>query len=633
MRKSFVSRVALIGAAVVTLGSSLYAQTDSTLRQLAEARGRFVGSILNSGWFSYGLGDDAEIYENTHKSQFNIVVAENEMKFDATEPKRNSFNFSKGDKLMAYAAANGMQVRGHALAWHSQVPQWVPDLAAKVEKDGGSPRDTLLAVLKNHIENVVGHYKGKIREWDVVNEAIDDTQPAAWRSGSSQNPSVWNKYIGRDFIDSAFTWAHRADPDAHLFYNDYSLEWGLAAGSKAQFALDSVAKRLKAAGIYITGIGTQTHISDYHVTTPQNVKALAQALEKENLTLQITELDIGFDKKDVSKSDFEAQGHLYRQFMDLFLEAPNMEAFVIWGFSDKYSWLMDLYKYNGLVYDSSFVPKPAYDSLVASLKAHSADQVTKVKDVKPLVWEDTSPFGNEIFVIVDYSKEGAEARGEWSGDVKNGNANFVAEELAGKKGYMNVPLAGCDQNADYCGYQHAIYTLPEDVVEKDILSKCETLLLTTYGPNGSTAYVNVGMNEPWASFQNGRPVAAKTWSGTTVDLQVVRDSSFKPTQLTFNSSDMSSMYIAKIEAVGCPDPNKPSSIKAFATAGQRVSFDGSLLTVPAESQVDIFDMQGRPVFTAKNVKSSVNLDHMVRGFYMVRVRNSSHSITRKIAIK
>ena len=633
MRKSFVSRVALVGAAVVTLGSSLYAQTDSTLRQLAEARGRFVGSILNSGWFSYGLGDDAEIYENTHKSQFNIVVAENEMKFDATEPKRNSFNFSKGDKLMAYAAANGMQVRGHALAWHSQVPQWVPDLAAKVEKDGGSPRDTLLAVLKNHIENVVGHYKGKIREWDVVNEAIDDTQPAAWRSGSSQNPSVWNKYIGRDFIDSAFTWAHKADPDAHLFYNDYSLEWGLAAGSKAQFALDSIAKRLKAAGIYITGIGTQTHISDYHVTTPQNVKALAQALEKENLTLQITELDIGFDKKDVSKSDFEAQGHLYRQFMDLFLEAPNMEAFVIWGFSDKYSWLMDLYKYNGLVYDSSFVPKPAYDSLVASLKAHSADQVTKVKDTKPLVWEDTSPFGNEIFVIVDYSKEGAETRGEWSGDVKNGNAKFVAEELAGKKGYMNVPLAGCDQNADYCGYQHAIYTLPEDVVEKDILSKCETLLLTTYGPNGSTTYVNVGMNEPWASLQNGRPVAAKTWSGTTVDLQVVRDSSFKPTQLTFNSSDMSSMYIAKIEAVGCPDPNKPASIKAFATAEQTIRFDGSRLTVPAESQVDIFDMQGRPVFAANNVKGSVSLDHMARGFYMVRVRNGSHSLTRRIAIK
>lgn len=636
MKKKFFGRAVLVGMALSFGASQVFAQADSTLRQLAEARGRFVGAILNSGWFSYGLGDDAEVYENTHKSQFNIVVAENEMKFDATEPKRNSFNFSKGDKLMAYAAANGMQVRGHALAWHSQVPQWVPDLAAKVEKAGGSARDTLLAVLKNHIENVVGHYKGKVREWDVVNEAIDDTQPAAWRSGSSQNPSVWNKYIGRDFIDSAFTWAHKADPDAKLYYNDYSLEWGLAAGSKAQFALDSIGKRLKAAGIYITGIGTQTHISDYHVTTPQNVKALAQALEKEGLTMQITELDIGFDKKDASKSDYEAQGHLYRQFMDLFLEAPNMEAFVIWGFSDKYSWLMDLYKYNGLIYDSSFVPKPAYDSLVASLKAHSADKVTKVNDVVPLTWENTSPFGNGVYVIVDYSQDGAESVGSWDGDVKNGNAKFVAEELAGRKGYLNVPLAGCDQNADYCGYQHAVYTLPEETVEKNVLGRCETLLLTTYGPNGSAAYVNVGMNEPWASLQNGRPVAAKTWSGTTVDLQVVRDSSFKPTQLTFNSSDMSAMYIAKIEAVGCPDNWDDAAIRPnFAKTNLRIHFSGTVLTVSAAKsvQVDVFDMQGRPVFNGKNIYGTVNLASLAKGLYVVRVNDGSSSLVRRISIR
>lgn len=146
---------------VAGVSCAVAAEADSTLRQLAEARGRMVGSILNSNWFSYGLGDDAEVYENTHKSQFNIVVAENEMKFDATEPARNSFNFKNGDKLMAYAAKNGMQVRGHALAWHSQVPQWVPDLAASVAAAGGSAKDTLLAVLKNHIENVVGYYKGQ----------------------------------------------------------------------------------------------------------------------------------------------------------------------------------------------------------------------------------------------------------------------------------------------------------------------------------------------------------------------------------------------------------------------------------------------------------------------------------------
>ena len=365
MRKMNFWKAAVLGSAILC-GTDAFA-ADSTLSELAAARGRFVGSILNSEWFNNSLGSDATIYESTHKANFNIVVAENEMKFDATEPSRGNFSFTKGDKLMAYAAANGMQVRGHALAWHSQVPSWVSSLAQQVQSSGGSARDTLLNVLKTHIDSVVGHYKGQIREWDVVNEAINDNGTHGWRSEGS----VWYQYIGRDFIDSAFVWAHKADPDAKLYYNDYALEWGMGTGTKAQFAYDSVAVRLKNAGIYITGIGTQTHIQNTHTSTPANLRTFAAKLKSLGLTMQITELDIGFASGTaISQADYEAQGHLYRQFMDLFLEAENMEAFVIWGFSDKYSWLKDQGKYNGLIFDSSFAKKPAYDSLVASLKAH-----------------------------------------------------------------------------------------------------------------------------------------------------------------------------------------------------------------------------------------------------------------------
>jgi len=631
--KLFAKR-ALFGAALFGTATAFAADADSTLRQLAEARGRFVGAILNSEWFSYGLDEDQAKYEETHKSQFSIVVAENEMKFDATEPARNTFQFTKGDKLMAYAAKNGMQVRGHALAWHSQVPDWVPKLAESVEKAGGSARDTLLSVLKNHIENVVGHYKGKVREWDVVNEAIDG-QPAAWRPGDA---SVWYKYIGRDFIDSAFVWAHKADPDARLYYNDYGIEWGLGAGTKAQFAVDSIAKRFKAAGIYITGIGTQTHISDYHTTTPQNVKALAQALDEIGLTLQITELDIGFDfGKKLTSADYEAQGHLYRQFMDLFLEAPNMEAFVIWGFSDKYSWLKDLYKFNGLIFDSSFAAKPAYDSLVASLKAHDAASVKKVSDASPLVWELKSQFGNESFVIVDYSKEGAESRGSWAGDVKNGNAEFVSEELAGKTGYVKVPLAGCDQNADYCGYQHAIYTLPEDAIEANVLAKCEALVMTTYGNNSST-YINVGFNEPWGGLQYGVAVGDKAWKVSSVDLHAVRDSAATPTQLTFNS-ETSDIKIAKIVAVGCPDSSSGTDgIKRSTVGGKRslfVSVSGKTLSVMGASDVNvqIFDMQGQTLLHATHVSGNVELPQMSKGQYIVRVAAKNASYIGNVVIK
>ena len=199
----FFSRFALGTAFLSATFLNAYA-ADATIRELAKERGRFIGTILNSEWFN----DDIEPqFEEIHKTQFNVVVAENEMKFDATEPKENEFNFEKGDKMVKYAQANGLRVRGHALAWHSQVANWVNDYKGQKEK--------LLAVLKNHITKVVGHWKGQIAEWDVVNEAVNDDYNADWRSTNS----VWYEGIGAEFLDSAFVWAHEADPDAELCYN------------------------------------------------------------------------------------------------------------------------------------------------------------------------------------------------------------------------------------------------------------------------------------------------------------------------------------------------------------------------------------------------------------------------------
>ncbi|MDY5029624.1 MAG: endo-1,4-beta-xylanase [Hallerella succinigenes] len=627
MRKMNFWKAAVLSSALLC-GTDAFA-ADSTLSELAAARGRFVGSILNSEWFNNSLGSDATIYESTHKANFNIVVAENEMKFDATEPSRGSFSFTKGDKLMAYAAANGMQVRGHALAWHSQVPSWVSTLAQQVESAGGSARDTLLSVLKTHIDSVVGHYKGKIREWDVVNEAINDNGTHGWRSEGS----VWYQYIGRDFIDSAFVWAHKADPDAKLYYNDYALEWGMGTGTKAQFAYDSIAVRLKNAGIYITGIGTQTHIQNTHTSTPSNLRTLASKLKSIGMTMQITELDIGFALGTaISDADYAAQGHLYRQFMDLFLEAENMEAFVIWGFSDKYSWLKDQSKYNGLIFDSSFAKKPAYDSLVASLKAHDASTVTAAGSVDPVEWESGSTFGKATYVIVDYTTAGAESVGSWNGDVAAGLPSFVSTALDGVTGYMDVPLAGCDQSEESCGYQHAIYTLPDDAVSKNVLAKCENLLITMRGKT-ETNYVNVGVNSPWFSLQYGRAAEVGSWSEATVDLQAVRDSAAAPTQLTFNSNG-SGVYVTKIAAVGCPDDLSPIQ-KVSKRSNLGMSFANKNLYVNGtdRAKVELFDMQGRPVLKALNVNGSVSLQGVANGLYVVRVSTGSVSLMKRIVIQ
>ena len=353
----------VLGAALLGTAATSAIAADETIRELAKERGRFIGTILNSEWFNDAIEPE---FEEIHKTQFNVVVAENEMKFDATEPQEDEFNFAKGDKMVEYAKANKIRVRGHALAWHSQVANWVNNYSGQKEK--------LLAVLKNHITKVVGHWKGQIAEWDVVNEAVNDDYNADWRS----NGSVWYEGIGAEFLDSAFVWAHAADPDAELCYNDYSLEWGLREGSKASFVVEQV-KRWKKNGIPITCVGTQTHIEIAHETTPQNVRALAKALAELGVTLNITELDIGFPKGEAGKltaADYEKQGHLYRQFMDVFLEEPNMGEFVIWGLTDAHSWLDEQQgKTEALLYDKQYKPKPAFDSIMVSLKAHPASEV------------------------------------------------------------------------------------------------------------------------------------------------------------------------------------------------------------------------------------------------------------------
>ena len=454
---------AMVGVALFGVGATSTFAADETLRSLAEERGRYIGAILNSEWFGGRI--EAE-FEQIHKAQFNAVVAENEMKFDATEPSEGRFSYDNGDKMVKYAKANGMRVRGHALAWHSQVPNWVNNYKGQKEK--------LLKVLKNHIENVVTHWKGEVAEWDVVNEAINDNNNHGWRSSGS----VWFETIGEEFLDSAFVWAHAADPDAELCYNDYAIEWGLGSGSKAGFVLEQV-KRWKANGIPITCVGTQTHIEIAHETTPKNVRDFAKALAELGVTLNITELDIGFPKgsaNNLGASDYAKQGHLYRQFMDVFLEEPNMGEFMIWGVTDAHSWLDGQQgKTQGLIYDKNYKPKPAFDSLIVSLKEHPAASVV-------------SPYGSKE--IVD--------------------------------------------------------------------------------PDDST--------------------------GTDSTLALERR--------------------AHLEAL------------SMSLAGRTLSITGA-----TAAKVELFDMQGRPVFSAKNVKGSVELQGIAEGLYIVRVRSGSTSMAKRIAIR
>lgn len=456
-------------ATLLGAGLTSAVAADETLRSLADKNNIYIGAILNSQWFGGGLPGN---YEQIHKTQFNIVVAENEMKFDATEPSEGRFNYGNGDKMVKYAKANGMRVRGHALAWHSQVPGWV-------EQKYGKNKKELLRVLKNHIDNVVGHWKGQVDEWDVVNEAISNNEPQ-WRSYS-----VWYQGIGPEFIDSAFVWAHAADPDAELCYNDYNLEQGINPKAKAGFLLEQV-KRWVANGIPIHCVGSQTHVEDtttdkHFIGSPDSLRSLAKELAKLNVKLKITELDIGFKSGiNVSKSDLERQGQTFRQYLDIILEEPNADTYLIWGVSDKWSWLGGLNRQKGLIYDDNLQPKPAFDSILVRLQTYEPPQDTTKQDTTKT---DTTK--------TDTTKT----------DTTSNDSTIAIKSIAG-------------------------------------MSSLSTHL------SGRTLFI------------------------------------------------------------------------AGATA----------------AKVDVFDMQGRPVFGAKNVKGSVDLK-VAEGMYVVRVRDGSKNLTQKIAIK
>lgn len=522
MKITQLTQKVVLAAALIGIGASA-AGAQETLRSLAEERGRYIGAILNSQWFSGGLPAD---YEKIHKTEFNVVVAENEMKFDATEPSQGNFSFGNGDKMVNYAKQNNMRARGHALAWHSQVPGWVNNHRNKQE---------LLGILKNHIDKTVGHFKGKIDEWDVVNEAVNDDNNHGWRSRGS----VWFETIGAEFLDSAFVWAHAADPDAELCYNDYAIEQGIGPGSKAGFVLEQV-KRWVKDGIPITCVGSQTHVED--VTTakefigaPDSLRHFAQELAKLGIKLNITELDVGFKSGvNVSAEDLARQGQVYRQFMDVFLEEPNMGIYLIWGISDKWSWLGSLNRQKGLIYDDNLKKKPAYDSIVASFKAHPPETVK-------------SPY-KESFVPDTTKKDSSAAT--------------------------------------------------------DSTQKADSTKTTT--PGDST--------KPTTPGDSTKP----TTPGDSTQVAVTPGDSSKVTAPA-DSTKVGDDTPIQVRRVNVP---------------LGMSLSGRMLSVTVRgASVEVFNLQGRPVFNGKAVDGTVSLANMTSGLYVVRVKSGSSSLVRRVVLK
>ncbi|MFI1327936.1 endo-1,4-beta-xylanase [Streptomyces rochei] len=299
---------------------------ESTLGAAAAQSGRYFGVAIASG----KLGDSA--YTSIANREFNSVTAENEMKIDATEPQRGRFDFSAADRVYNWAVQNGKEVRGHTLAWHSQQPGWMQSLS------GSALRQAMI----DHINGVMAHYKGKIAQWDVVNEAFADGSSGARRDSNLQR-------TGNDWIEVAFRTARAADPSAKLCYNDYNVENWTWAKTQAMY---NMVRDFKQRGVPIDCVGFQSHFnsgSPYNSnfrTTLQNFAALG-------VDVAVTELDIQ-----------GASPTTYANVVNDCLAVSRCLGVTVWGVRDMDSWRSGD---TPLLFNNDGSKKPAYASVLNAL--------------------------------------------------------------------------------------------------------------------------------------------------------------------------------------------------------------------------------------------------------------------------
>ncbi|WP_369030549.1 endo-1,4-beta-xylanase [Streptomyces adonidis] len=347
-----VSAVALVGVALLITGAGAQpasAHPDPVpLRALAAGTGVRIGTAVDMA----ALTDDTT-YRLKVAREFNSVTAENVMKWESVEPSRGTYDWGKADDLVRFARAHGQAVRGHTLVWHSQLPGWLTTGVA----DGSIGAEELRGILKDHITKEVKRYKGKIYQWDVVNEVFEED--------GSLRDSIWLRELGPSYIEDAFRWAHAADPKARLFLNDYNVE-GVNAKSTAYYDL---AKRLRAEGVPVQGFGIQGHLAIQYGFPGQVTENLAR-FEKLGMQTAFTEVDVRMILP-VEEAKLAAQATYFRGLLDACLNARRCTSFTVWGFSDKYSWVPGVFAGQGAatLMDEEFGRKPAYASVGEGLAA------------------------------------------------------------------------------------------------------------------------------------------------------------------------------------------------------------------------------------------------------------------------
>lgn len=316
--------------------------------------------------------------------EFNSVTAEDAMKWDATEPGEGRFTFDAADRFVAFAERHRLAVIGHNLCWHNQLPAWVSKPAPGQKE---LTREVLMERLHRHIQEVAGHFKGRVKGWDVVNEAIRD-------GNGEYRDSIFYRLLGKEFLVLAFKWAREADPHAELYYNDYNLD----QDDKKRATAIELVKYLRSQGAPIDGIGLQGH---YNLTYPslEKIDETIRLFAELGLKVEITELDVmavtnaqvsgsldaasstagKHDAADrrliwtrkkpphpLSPELQQAQAQRYGDLFRIFLKYRDaVDRVTVWGVRDADSWR----RYSSpLLFDDAYQPKPAYEAVLNAAK-------------------------------------------------------------------------------------------------------------------------------------------------------------------------------------------------------------------------------------------------------------------------
>lgn len=325
----------------------------SSLRQAAEASGHLIGIAVQDRRLNTAA------YANVALQEFNYVTPENEMKWNSIEPSPGQFNFGPADRIVAFAEQNGMKVKGHTLVWHSQLPNWVSALTTP---------DEVRAAMLNHINTVVGHYKGRVYAWDVVNEA--------WQNGNALRTSVFMQQLGAGFIDEAFIAAKAADPDAKLYYNEFGAE---GSGGKSN-AVYTMVQGMVQRGVPIDGVGMQMHTNSTNANpTISAFQTNMQRIRELGLEVVVSELDVQ-TCTDTSPMDarMDTQRSRYYDLVSACVDEAACSAVTIWGVIDGLSWLNNNQQSQTcrnttgnlplpLLFDDGYQKKPAYGGVMDAL--------------------------------------------------------------------------------------------------------------------------------------------------------------------------------------------------------------------------------------------------------------------------